>query len=164
MVHAQRKDGGMNLSDEAVRELKAIEDRAGRLTPEQVVDAAASEDSALHECFTWDDSEAAAKWRLDEARAIIRSVRIETVVVDRTIRSVGYVRDPSKDTDAAGYIATMRARKPDAVEIVRAELNAVSALLERARGIAQARADAVPGMAERIAEIMAQVSKLADGL
>jgi len=154
----------MTLTEDALKELKAIESRAGKLTPEQVVTVAADEASALHGCFTWDDSEAAAKWRLDEARAIIRSVRIETVIEDRTIRSVAYVRDPTQESSEAGYVATMRVRKPDAVEVVRSELNAVAALLERAQGIAETRADAVPGVAEKIESIAAQVVKLAAGL
>ena len=154
----------MNLSVEAVQELKAIESRAGKLTPEQVVNAAADEASALHSCFTWDDSEAAAKWRLDEAREIIRSVRIETVIEERTIRSVAYVHDPGQDTNDAGYISMLKVSKPDAVEVVRAELNAIAALLERAIGIAQAKAGAVPGVAEKIIGIKAQVVRLADGL
>lgn len=154
----------MNLSVEAVQELRSIENRAGRLTPEQVVNAASDESSALHACFTWDDSEAAAKWRLDEAREIIRSVRIETVIEERTIRSVGYVHDPKQDQNVAGYISMMKVRKPDAVEVMRSELKAIAALFERAIGIAQAKADAVPGVADKIIGIKAQVVRLADGL
>ena len=154
----------MNLSFEAVQELKDIENRAGKLTPEQVVNAAADEASALHACFTWDDSEAAAKWRLDEAREIIRSVRIETVIEERTIRSVAYVHDPGQDQNEAGYISMLKVRKPDAVAVVKAELNAIAALCERAIGIAQAKADAVPGVAEKIIGIKAQVVRLAVGL
>ena len=154
----------MNLSEEALQELRAIENRAGRLTPEQVVNAAADESSALHDCFTWDDSDAAAKWRLDEAREIIRSVRIETVIEERTIRSVGYVHDPKQDQNVAGYISMMKVRKPDAVEVMRSELKAIAALFERAIGIAQAKADAVPGVADKIIGIKAQVVRLANGL
>jgi len=154
----------MNLSVEAVQELKALESRAGKLTPEQVVNAAENESSALHSCFTWDDSEAAARWRLDEARTIIRSVRIETVIEERTIRSVAYVHDPGQEQNETGYVAMMKIRKPDAVAVVRAELNAIAALLERAHGIAQSRADAVPGVAERIVGIKAQVVRLVESL
>jgi hypothetical protein len=162
--YTRRKGQGMNLSVEAVQELRAIENRAGKLTPEQVVNAAADESSALHSCFTWDDSEAAAKWRLDEAREIIRSVRIETVIEERTIRSVAYVHDPGQDQNVAGYINTMKVRKPDVAAVIRQELNAIAALCERAIGIAQAKADVVPGVAEKIIGIKAQVVRLADGL
>ena len=39
-------------------------------TPEQIVEAARDESSELHKCFTWNDTEAAEKWRKQEARQI----------------------------------------------------------------------------------------------
>lgn len=48
-------------------EITAIGDSA---TPEQIVDAARDESSELHKCFTWNDTEAAEKWRKQEARRI----------------------------------------------------------------------------------------------
>ncbi len=50
------------------------------LTPEAVVNAARSKRNPLHPCFDWDDSEAAEKWRHQQARIIINS--IELVVPD----------------------------------------------------------------------------------
>lgn len=45
----------------------------GILKPEDVVSAAESKSSPLHKCFTWDDSEAAKQYRLEEARRLIRA-------------------------------------------------------------------------------------------
>jgi len=42
------------------------------LIPEEVVRAAQSPRSPLHELFTWDDTEAARRHRLEEARQLIR--------------------------------------------------------------------------------------------
>lgn len=39
-------------------------------TPEQIVEKARDESTELHKCFTWDDKEAADKWRKQEARCI----------------------------------------------------------------------------------------------
>ena len=52
--------------------------RGGRplLTPQEVLDAARDPNSILHEHFTWDDGEAAEKWRLEEARGLIVSVHV----------------------------------------------------------------------------------------
>lgn len=44
----------------------------GTLTPNAVVDAATSEESPLHNCFTWDDCEAGKAYRLWQARQLIR--------------------------------------------------------------------------------------------
>ncbi len=57
----------------------AKKDRTGRtvLLPADVVKAARAEDHPLHKKFDWDDTKAAHKWRLSQARDLIASVRIE---------------------------------------------------------------------------------------
>lgn len=60
-----------NLRDE----LLAIRSEHGRLTPEAVVQAASAEDHPLHDRFEWDDTTAAHKYRLNQARQLIRVVR-----------------------------------------------------------------------------------------
>lgn len=48
----------------------------GEITPDAVVDAARDDKSVIHRHFEWDDATAAEKYRLDQARMIIRSVTI----------------------------------------------------------------------------------------
>jgi hypothetical protein len=48
----------------------------GRLTPNAVVASARSENHPLHPHFEWDDHVAAEAYRLDQARNIIRMVRV----------------------------------------------------------------------------------------
>ena len=43
-----------------------------QITPENVLEAARNEKSELHKCFEWDNSVAAEKWRLQQARAVIQ--------------------------------------------------------------------------------------------
>lgn len=57
-------------------ELLAIRDRHGRLNPGLVVEEARSEDHPLHHRFCWEDEEAAEKYRLMQAAALIRSVKV----------------------------------------------------------------------------------------
>ena len=52
--------------------LMAIRAKRGVLTPEVVVEEAADPQSPLHGRFTWDDTEAARKWRLHEASQLLR--------------------------------------------------------------------------------------------
>lgn len=47
------------------------------ITPEELLEKARNESSELHKCFTWEDSEAAEKWRIHEARRIIQTLVIE---------------------------------------------------------------------------------------
>lgn len=79
----------------------------GRLTPEQVVEDARAEDSPLHSHFTWDDAEAAQKYRLNEARALIR-IRVEVRMDEVIFMAPYFVREP--DRKGQGYISVERAR------------------------------------------------------
>ena len=49
----------------------------GELTPKAVVDHARARNSPLHRHFEWDNEIAAEAYRLDQARSIIRLVRIQ---------------------------------------------------------------------------------------
>jgi hypothetical protein len=57
-------------------ELSLLMEAHGRLTPQLLVDAARPDDSPLHNRFEWDDEVAGEKYRLDQAREIIRSVKV----------------------------------------------------------------------------------------
>lgn len=57
----------------AANEIKRlINENGGVLTPDQLVDYASSEKSPLHKYFTWDNTEAAKKCRIYEARTLLR--------------------------------------------------------------------------------------------
>lgn len=46
--------------------------RDAKITPEQVLEKARDEQSELHKCFEWNDSIAAEKYRLQQARQLIQ--------------------------------------------------------------------------------------------
>lgn len=59
--------------------LKELKSKHGSLQPDVVV-AAAKKDARLHDCFDWSDSIAARKWRLHQARNLIRiMVEVEDI-------------------------------------------------------------------------------------
>lgn len=60
-----------NLRDE----LLAIRAEHGKLTPALVVEEAAAEDHPLHSRFEWDDAVAGHKYRLTQAKNLIRVVK-----------------------------------------------------------------------------------------
>lgn len=79
-------------------QLQAIYDEHKRLTPSLVVDAARDKAHPLHARFEWDNAIAGEKYRLDQARDLIRSVRVVYREADeregaRTIRAYHAVRD-----------------------------------------------------------------------
>lgn len=78
-------------------QLTDIYQQHGRLTPDLVVDVAADPEHPLHKRFDWDDTEAARKWRLNQAGALIRSVN---VIIERRENSTPiYVRAFISETD-----------------------------------------------------------------
>ena len=50
--------------------------RGGALKPEHVVEAARPADQPLHRHFEWDDAVAAEAFRIDQARSMVRLVRV----------------------------------------------------------------------------------------
>lgn len=57
--------------------LMAVYAERGVLTPEIVVNAAANTAHPLHHFFEWDDNAAAIQYRLIQAGALIRSVKVQ---------------------------------------------------------------------------------------
>jgi len=48
----------------------------GALTPEKVVEESRNKDAPLHDCFIWNNTEAANLYREERARHLIRSVQV----------------------------------------------------------------------------------------
>lgn len=82
-------------------ELEALRAQTGALKPEDIVDMARASTSAAHGAFTWDDTKAAHKCRLDEARHLVRSITV--------VRSEAKEQGPQK-----AYVNVVTAKKPDA--------------------------------------------------
>jgi len=127
------------LKDKARAEIKRMaKRRRGKITPQQVLDAARDEDSPLHPFFEWDDDEAAEKWRLMQARTLIKSVKVEIQTTTTKIKAVAFVRDPSKDSDDSGYVSvkSVKSDKDAQREILITEFDRARSALKRARKLA----------------------------
>jgi hypothetical protein len=105
------------------------------LTGQTVVDLARPVGSALHSHFTWDDAVAGEMHRVEEARSLIASVRIEITVSDVVFLAPQYVRDVTLAGDQAGYcdLNSVRKSKNRSVGTAIMELTAAIRCLERAR-------------------------------
>ncbi len=96
-----------------VNHLQFLEKQHGYLTPEMVVDDAMVPDSPLHGEFTWDkDTAAQAHW-IEQARSLIRSVKVLITTETMTVKTVAYVRDPTKANNEQGYLSVERVRKDE---------------------------------------------------
>lgn len=134
----------------------------GRLTPDAVVADARDETSPLHSLFEWSDERAAHQFRLDQARRLIRSVRVEVKTSTRIVSTVRYVRDPEAERAEQGYIDVVKLRTDEqrARLAVRAELERVESLLERARDVARAleREEELDALIARVAAFRESVA------
>jgi hypothetical protein len=128
-------------------ELERIYNADGTLTPRAVVDDARPDDATLHPCFEWDDSIAGEQYRLDQARHLIRSVKVTVAPARKTkaltVRAFHNVAAPDEprryvplrvlmdDPDTAD---TVLARARDEWRHLRRKYSDLEGFLEMVRG------------------------------
>lgn len=100
----QKFNGDPNAIGNRLEALQA--ERGGTLTPEQIVEEATHEDSPLHDCFDWDDADAARKWRLDQARSLIACITIISGPTATPVRAFVSITDPRSEQSAYMDTAT----------------------------------------------------------
>ena len=120
--------------------LRDLESKNGRLTPEDVIMAARNPKSPLHGEFQWDKDKAAHAHWIEQARALIRSVRVVIIEDRREIATYHYVRDPAAEHDEQSYVSLERLRdEPEnAKKMIIAEFSQAEAVLKRAENLADA--------------------------
>ena len=138
-VKGNAHDIAVELDSLAVRKGKA---KVKELRPKDVVAAAEDPDSAMHDHFEWDDSEAAEKYRLDQARYIMRSITItysapeyyppEVIDLDETEDGAEEITAPMFSNVSR---SSLNASEPylEMVDVL-ADDTARAALVEEARG------------------------------
>lgn len=133
----------------------------GGLTPPIVVEEARAKDHPLHDYFEWRDGIAAEKYREDQARALIRSVRIQVLSNSGgPSRAPQWVRSPVKASDDAGYV------KVTDVVVLEARLQVWRTEVDRAIGIISRAAEIAAAMhlVEAQKNAMAALAALRRGL
>ena len=117
-----------------IRRIEKVVLSEGReLTPRDVVDAARSEDSPIHRLFEWDDTVAADRWRLHQARQVLRCIEIRQVDPRDKAETMApiYVHATQPGTDQPIYAETRRLLTDD--ELQEAALDEAARLLEGVR-------------------------------
>lgn len=123
------------------KELARItDDQGGLLTPDRVVFEASYEDNVLHRLFEWDDTIAGNAWRVEQARELIRTVRVVVTTKTTQIRVVAYVRDPDQASDQQGYVPTVSlvGENERAGRALAAEFERAGSIMRRAHELAEA--------------------------
>lgn len=78
---------GLSASD-AVKELERIETIYGAINTANVLKEASNPDNLFHRCFEWDDTNAAHKWRLEQARKLLNNINV-VIVSDGEEKHIG---------------------------------------------------------------------------
>ena len=74
-------------------EIMSIGDAA---TPQEIVDKARSEKTELHKCFEWDDSIAAEKYRIEQARDVVHHLIVKEQKVNPDRPPIRFFVKPEK--------------------------------------------------------------------
>lgn len=82
----------------------------GRITPEQVLEDAKDPESPIHDYFEWDNNAAANRFRLGQARALIRSVEYLFRTETHKYEVPYFVRDPNSERGESAYVPVVRVR------------------------------------------------------
>ena len=150
------------MSSEVTHELNLLAKKhKGHLTPEVVIQAAKDPDSPLHSEFTWDDAEAAHRYRLVQARALIRSATLLVKTGETRTILPAFVRDPDKPHHEQGYISTVKVKSDEETvhAVLTEEFARAASILARAKKLA-----AYFGMEDDVAEVEQQIHRLRDAV
>ena len=117
--------GGLFKADAQLvaNEIMSIGDDA---TPKQIVDKARDSNTELHKCFEWNDSIAAEKYRIEQARLVIRCLVIkrEDGQEDKPERRVFYKTDYNEGYKPLEFIVRNESEYDKLLKQALAELHA----------------------------------------
>jgi hypothetical protein len=87
MKQEYKAANGAHISDaQAARygnRINYLMEKRGFVTPQIVVEDAEKTNSPLHNYFTWNNDEAAIKWRIEQAKMLIRSIVVTVINEDK---------------------------------------------------------------------------------
>jgi len=135
-MHIRLKKGSRVKSDAETifKAVEAAKDACGNVELQTLVDQARPKNAPLHQEFTWTNREAAEKWRLHEARQVVKSIEV--------------VHDNSKPTRAWESVTVVQAdvdtdEPPIERRVFRSVEDIMSDPAQRSELLIQAMRDAV---------------------
>lgn len=93
-----------NKLEKLKRVLDQIEKQEGMITPQSVVERARNENSPIHDMFDWNDTSAAEKYRIWQARQYIKDITVE--IVGQPSQGFFNVMVSVEDVKTQGYFST----------------------------------------------------------
>ena len=132
----------------------------GVLTPSAIwQDARGNPDGPLHPLFKWDLQEAAEAYWTEQARAIIRAVRLVVTVEESSLypSPAYWTHDPAQKTGEEGYVPLIQVRSDEekARIVIERECGCALAAIHRARQIAE-----VLGMRSEVERLLGAIEQV----
>jgi hypothetical protein len=126
------------ISAEKQTYIRSLADARGYIEPVRLIEVARDPGNLLHDEFEWDVQKAAGQQWIEQARRLIRQVKVEVTIEHREIRSVGFVVDPDRPPKSHRYVdISIAARnREQARQIIVDEMGRITAAVRRARLIA----------------------------
>lgn len=141
------------LSPEAIQELKTLSYTLGReLEPEDVLQVAGNPSSTLHSYFTWDDTEAATLYRLEEARHVVKKYKIR--LLSSTIQETKVIRASFTNSNSPSTEPVIARKVSSPKNVLDIELNRIKEYSQPStrcpeRGVLQLQVDRVRRLQEK---------------
>lgn len=132
-------------ADDAAAELERIRIKNGELNPKAIVEESRDEKSVLHNYFCWDDAKAAEGYRREQARQLMKNIRV--IVTNETIttpiRAFVYVHTEEKPGTRSYYpiheIVDDEAAYNDLLEQARADMESFVSKYAQLKELANVR-------------------------
>ena len=93
--------------EDGIKELDRIAQKNGRLDPEAVVEESRDVNSVLHTIFDWNDTTAAAKYRVHQAQKYIGSICVKVIDSNVDVGGIRVYHCVREDKDALRNYVTM---------------------------------------------------------
>src|SRR4029077_20904761 len=145
------------ISKEKADYITSLADDNGYINPKRVIEAARDPASPIHIDFEWDVKTAAEQHWLDQARTLIRFVKLNVQISNVTVVAPYYVPDPDRPQQSKRYIElTIAGRNTEmARQVLLAELDRIASAIRRAQQIAT-----VLGLSEELEQLLDDVTSI----
>jgi len=142
------------ISEAALEYVLSFENDEGYIEPQALINAGRDPGSPIHNQFTWDVDKAAQERWTEQARDLIRIVRMEITVERQIVVAPIYAVDPDRPSKSQRYIRLERAAMEEerALRILQDEIDRIASAIRRAQAVA-----AVLGLSARLDELLDHV-------
>ena len=111
------KDGAHGKGNAQVigAEIERLDAEYDGVTPEMILDEAKKKRSPLHDCFEWNDKQAAVAYRIVQARYLLRSIEIVIEKADTEPLLIRAFHSVETEEQGKFYTTIARAREDEAM-------------------------------------------------